>query len=309
MGLFAYLQQTQRFLREARQDFLNVEDLISYVNRARREVSLRTQCIRVLTPISGAITSWSLSAGGSLYSDTPTLTVSAPDFPSGQLPYPNGDQATASCIVQAGTITSIFSSYGGSGYYQPTLTIEDDTGSGATAADPTLTFINQLTTGQEVYSYSSIDLSMNPGCEAVYFVRSLAVLFSNYRYPLAIYPFSIYQAKIRQYPYQYQYVPAFASNYGQGTSGSFYMYPLPSQDYQYEADCQVIPSDLIDDNSYEAIPQPWTDAVPYFAAHLAYLELQNFQLAEYYLGLYDKMALRYSEYARPGRIINPLGRV
>ena len=36
-SLFDYLKQTQRFLREGKQDLLNPEDLIGYINRARRD--------------------------------------------------------------------------------------------------------------------------------------------------------------------------------------------------------------------------------------------------------------------------------
>ena len=305
--LFEYLKQTQRFLREQRQEMLNPEDLISYINRARREIAGRCECIRVLTPISGAITSWTVTNQGSGYSNSPTLTVSAPDFPSGTGKYPTGSQATASAIVQSGKIIQIDSSYGGSGYFEPTLTITDATGTGATAT-PTLTWLNAVYQGQEVYNFSDIDLSMNPGCDSVFNVRSISLLYNNYRFSLPKYAFSVYQAMIRQYPYQYQYIPTFSSQFGQGAAGSFYVYPLPSQTYQCEYDCLCLPSDLIDDQSYEAIPKPWQDAVPYFAAHLAFLELQNFNAAQGYLALYEKMAQQYSNYARIGRVVNPYGR-
>jgi hypothetical protein len=307
MSLFAYLQQTQRFLREHNQTFLNPEDLISYINRARREVAMRGQAIRVLTPISGSIVSWTVDDAGSGYTDTPTLTVSEPDLPSGTLPFPNGDQATAEAIVQSGSIAAIFSSYGGAGYFQPTLTIEDSTGADAEAS-ATLSWINTLNQGQEVYAYSDIDLSAFPGCESVYYVRSISILYSNYRYSLPNYAFSTYQSMIRQYPRAYQYVPAFFSQFGQGTAGSVYVYPLPSQTYAAEWDCQVIPSDLIDDQSYDALPAPWTEAVPYMAAHLAMIELQNFNAARAFMELYEKWALLYSQYARVGRVTNPYGR-
>lgn len=302
-----YLKQTQRFLRDARMETNNPGDLISYVNRARREVAMRSQAIRVLTPISGQIVSWEVTAGGAGYSDTPVLTVSAPDFPSGRPPYPLGLQATATAIVQGGVITAIDSQIGGSGYYLPTIEITDTTGSGATAT-PTMSFINQLNEGQELYNFSDIDVSMFPGVGAVYAIHSVSIIYANYRYSLPCYSFSTYQAFIRQYPYQYSYVPTFCAQFGQGTSGSFYMYPLPSQAYQLEFDCFALPQDLIDNNSEEALPMPWTEAVPFYAAHLAYLELQNFNYAKGYLDLYEKFALRYSQYARPGRVVNPYGR-
>ena len=122
--LNTYLQQCQRFLREAGQELINPGDLISYCNRARREVAMRAQAIRVLTPISGSIIRINITNGGTGYTDTPTITVSAPDFPSGTLPKPNGDQATATAIVNNGVIQSIDIVYGGYGYYQPTVTMK-----------------------------------------------------------------------------------------------------------------------------------------------------------------------------------------
>lgn len=305
--LFDYQQQVERFLRDARQEYLNPDDIRVDINRARREVAMRAQCIRRLTPISGSIIGWTVTNGGTGYSGTPTLTITTPDFPSGTPPYPLGSQATATAIVVGGIITAIDSQYGGYGYYQPQMTITDSTGKNATAT-PQMSYINQLNQGQECYSFSDIDLSMFPGVASVYSVRSVSVLYSNYRFSLPVYSFSTYQAMIRQYSNQYQYVPTFAAQYGQGVSGSFYFFPLPSQQYQFELDCLCLPQDMTDDQSVEAIPAPWTDAVPYFAAHLSYLQLQNFNAASGYLDLFDKFVQRYSNYARPGRITNPYGR-
>lgn len=303
-----YLQQTQRFLRDAKQEFLNPADLISYVNRARRETAMRAQCVRRLTPIAGQIVSWSVTNAGSGYTGTPTLTITAPDFPSGTGPFPNGSQATAAAIVSGGTISGIDSTYGGYGYFQPQMTIVDSTGVDATA-EPVMSSINQLVEGQEVYNFSDVDVSMWPGVQSIYWVQSVSIIFSNYRYSLPMYSFSVYQSQIRQYtPNQYQYVATFASQYGQGTDGSIYMYPPPSQFYQMEWDCLCLPSDLMTNGSDEAIPNPWRDAVSYFAAALAYEELQNLNAANYYYAQFDKRLGRYSQYARPGRVTNPYGR-
>lgn len=306
MSLNSMLQQTQRLLREQNQVFENPTDLISYINNARREIALRTQCIRILTPSSGVITGYSIAAAGAGYTNTPTVTVTAPDFPSGQLPYPNGLQATAFPTVLNGQITQIDPVVGGAGYFQPTVTITDSTGTGASAS-AIVQQINLLNQGQEVYPFSGINLSGNPGCKSVYGVRGISLIYSGYRYSLECLPFSRYQI-YRAYPYQYQYTPAICSQFGQGTNGNFFFYPLPSQSIQAEWDCQCLPSDLIDDLSPEAIPDPWTDAVPYMAAHLAFLELQNFNAAKAYLELYEKRALSYSQFTRIGRGVNPYGR-
>lgn len=86
------------------------------------------------------------------------------------------------------------------------------------------------------------------------------------------------------------------------------MYPLPSQTYQMDWDCYCAPIDLIDDTTAESIPQPWQDAVPFFAAYLAFMELQNLNFAKYYETEFDKFIQRYSGYARVSRAVNPYGR-
>lgn len=307
---FEYLRQTQRFLREQQQSFENPADLMVYINRARREVAGRTQCIRRLTPISGQCVSVELKTGGSGYVQ-PVATITPPDFPSGYGDFPSGLQATAQCIASAGVITDIVIQQGGDGYFQPQITITDANGPG-TGATATLDLspMNLLVQGQEVYPFSNIYLGNWPGVDTVHAIKSASVIYANYRYTLPMYSFSQYQSQIRQYPFQYQYVPTFCSQFGQGSGGSFYAYPLPSQTYQWEFDCFCLPTDMTLDNSVpEAIPQPWTDAVPYFAASLAYMELQNWNAARFYGEEFDKRTLGYSSYARPGRVINPYGRV
>ena len=310
MALFDMLQQVQRLLREQNQVFENPDDLIAYINNARREIALRTQCIRVLTPSSGVILGYSVTNAGTGYSTVtaPTVTVTAPDFPSGMGTNPNGLQATASASVNPdGTLNSVDPVVGGEGYFQPTVTISDPISGTTATAEAVVGGITLLNQGQEVYPFSGIDLSANPGCESVYGVRGISIVYSGYRYSLEAMAFSKYQT-YRAYPYQFQYTPAIISQFGQGTNGNFFFYPLPSQSLQAEWDVQCLPSDLIDNQSVEAIPQPWTDAVPYMAAHLAYLELQNFNAAKFMLDLYEKRALFYSQTTRIGRASNQYGR-
>ena len=53
------------------------------------------------------------------------------------------------------------------------------------------------------------------------------------------------------------------------------MYPIPSQNYSFQCDCFCLPIDLATDTDVEALPQPWQDTVPYYAAYLAKLEMQD----------------------------------
>lgn len=336
-SLFTYLTQTQRFIRDARMELIDPGDLISYINQARREVAMRAQCIRRLPLIYGSIIEIPIPpppAGTIIYLRNPdgslvlnpdgspiivsqtgggwaapvTVTISPPDSPSGTLPYPNGNQATAVATVANGNITDVEVTYGGDGYFQPQATFTDVDGNTATTT-PVTTVLNTLKQGQEVYPFSGINLDVFPGVASVYAVRSVSIIYSNYRYSVPVYSFSTYQSQIRQFvASQYQYVPTFGAQFGRGAGGSFYLYPPPSQTYQLEFDCLCLPQDLVADESVEAIPDPWPDAVPYFAASLAFMELQSFNNARVLDDQFEKRMLNFGAYVLPGRVSNPYGR-
>ena len=305
MALNAYMQMTQRLLRDQGGTRVNPGDITKYVNLARRETAMRAQCVRFLTPISGSIASGTVTAAGAGYTN-PTVTISAPDFPPGVLPYPNGLQATASVTHPGGALGTVSILIAGAGYFNPTAVVTDSgPGAGGTIA-LTTSGVNQLAAGQEVYPFSNIILPT--GMKSIVSVRSASIIYANYRYSLPCYSFSVYQAMIRQYPFQYQYVPTFCSQYGRGSSGSMYFYPLPSTNYQFELDCFGIPADLAADSDTDLIPDPWNDAVPYHAAYLAYLDLQDANAARGMKAEFDEYVHRYGSYASPGRITNPYGR-
>lgn len=58
-------------------------------------------------------------------------------------------------------------------------------------------------------------------------------------------------------------------------SGSFYVDPIPDQAYVLNLDCVCYPIELTDNNTVEAIPFEWTDAVPFLAAYYALLSSQT----------------------------------
>jgi hypothetical protein len=305
-SLNEYLEQTERFLRDAGQRLINPLDLIEYTNRARREVAMRTQSIRILPPVTGQITAIQVLSAGQNYTD-PRVIITPPDAPSGTQPNPGGKQAVATATLINNSIGGITLEDPGDGYFQPLVEILDPTGTGARAN--ALTTPLTVTQGmQEVYPFSAVPLGSFPGVSEIFAVKSISFIYMNYRYSIPVFPFSVYQAYVRIYPQLYLYVPTAAAQFGQGVNGSLYMYPVPSSIYQMELDCFCLPIDLEDDETFEAIPKPWTDAIPYFSAHLAFLELQNLNSAKFYLDLYDAMVHRYSAYVRPGRAINPYGR-
>ncbi len=308
MALNAYLAQVQRLLHNPTGTLYNQADLVAFINLARREIAMRAQCIRLVPATSAPLNSVTVLSAGASYT-SPTILISTPDYPSGELPFPTGDQASVSAVLSSGSIASVSITNGGAGYFQPSiLSFTDPTGTGATLAVNPSPFINITKQGQEVYPFSGIPLLPLIGIESIFDVLSISIIYANYRYSLPKYSFTTYQATIRQYPFQYQYVPTMASQLGQGVAGKLYLYPIPSQAYQMEWDCYCLPTPLIVENSIEAIPDPWRDCVPYFAAYLAYLNAQRKADSDGMKAIYDDFMHRYSAYANMGRASNPYGR-
>lgn len=302
--LFTYMKQTQRLLDDPEQKVYVPNDIIYYVNQARRHVAELTQCVRVLTPISNSISSITTLTGGTGYT-SPTITISTPDSPGGTATNPGGLQATAVAVLTGTTITSITTTGNGSGYFQPQVIITDPHGTGATAK-PIVSSLMQVVANQEVYSFANAVLNMT-GVSSIIAVKSVSMIFNDLRYSLPVYSFSVYQAYIRKYPFQYYYIPTVGSQYGQGANGSFYLYPVASQAYQMEWDCYCLPSDLASDTDIDLIPLPWSDAVPFYAAFLAtFPKDQN--KARGFLDTFDQILNRQSRAARPGRSTNINGR-
>jgi hypothetical protein len=77
-------------------------------------------------------------------------------------------------------------------------------------------------------------------------------------------------------------------------TGIIFLDPIPDQAYTLLLDCVCYPVILTTDGVAEAIPYPWTDAIPYFATYLALMDLQRYEEAL-------KMKELYTEFVGRGR--------
>ncbi len=111
--------------------------------------------------------------------------------------------------------------------------------------------------------------------------------------------FSLYELNN---PVPQQGPPKMWTQYGQGVGGSIFVSPVPDTDYVLPLDTMCYPLPLVDDTTAEAIPYPWTDAVPFFAAYYAYLGAQSgARQADA-----ERMMQRYTEFVnRARRSSNP----
>jgi hypothetical protein len=303
-----YLQQVQRLVGDVDQALFNIEDLRIYVNLARQQVAAEGQCIRWLTPPANGLAAVTPVAVGSGYT-TASATVSPPDVP--------GVTALVTPNIVGGAITSYTLTNPGSGYmYLPTVTVSGD-GTGATAA-ATLLYTSRLLPEVETYNYTDVPVAqLLPGAASILTVLDVAVIWQNVRYAGNELSFSQYQAMVRSYTNpNFLYTSFWFAKFGQGTNGSFYAYPVPDQIYPLELDTLLLPAPLVDDSSVELIPDPWTHAIPFYAAFLALLstnEPPRVALAFRYFnetngGMFNFMMRRARAFSQPRLISSYYGR-
>jgi hypothetical protein len=283
MALNQYLTDTALLLNDPNYLFFSQTTLTSYINRARNKVSQLTQCIRVLIPGTSSVTAVGLSNGGSGYT-SPTVTVSSPDGMGG------GSTAILTVNVLGGVLTGVTVVSGGSGYVMtPTITISDPTGSGAVVGSITLSAAVKTVVGQEVYPFSAATAAVqvaNPAAGSVFALQSISSSWGSMKPTLDYCSWTQFQAQYRAYNIGNQNYPSIWAQYGRGVGGAAYLWPIPGQVSQMDWDAYCNPIPLVNDTTAEAIPDPYTASVPYYAAHLAYLNAQRKDDAEYMAQLF-----------------------
>lgn len=131
--------------------------------------------------------------------------------------------------------------------------------------------------GQRNYNFSGVSVSSVSGVAGIINIRSIQYNIAGAEGMRWINArgwtwFNFYHMNN---PTPSQGAPNEWAQFGQGTSGSFYIDPPPDTSYTLICDATCYPVNLADDSTPEAIPYLWTDAVPYFAAYLAFLSAQS----------------------------------
>ena len=95
--------------------------------------------------------------------------------------------------------------------------------------------------------------------------------------------------------------PRYWAQFGQGTQGTIFV-NLPNATYILSLNTVCLPIPLVDDSTPEALPELWTDAVPYFAAYMAFLQLQRQADADRMMELYKTFMQRARAAATPSEL-------
>jgi len=258
--LAKYLSRTSILLHDASFQFYPQANVISFINEARGQVAAEGQCIKVLPPGTNGIASITVNTGGN-YAGTPTVVITGP-----------GSGAVATAHMTGSAVTSITVGTAGSGYDNTTvISFTGGTPTVQATATPVINCVNTVA-NQEIYTFSSVNTlaQLTAGVASILWVSSVAVSWGALKPTLRQWNWDDLQAYIRSYPVV-SGQPAMFAQFGQGEGGSIYLQPVPTQAAAMEWNCVCTPIDLVDDTTAEAIPYPWTDAVPYFAAYLAFL--------------------------------------
>lgn len=97
-------------------------------------------------------------------------------------------------------------------------------------------------------------------------------------------------------------VPNTWAQLGRGTKGTFAISPVPTSGLTIRVDVTCLPIPLVDDTTPEAIPAPFTDAIPYFAAYKAYLSSQRRDDATVMFGRYQQFVARGTQQSTPTQL-------
>lgn len=270
--LSQYITETQQLIHDQSFQTVSSTDMTSYINRARRRTAEDTQCVRLLLSGQGPVLAAAVVSGGSGYT-APVVTI------TGQM----GTGCVATATLSAGVVTAINILNGGSNYSPPLLvTITDPTGHGAAATASQAANLLTTVVGQEIYTYAAANslLAATPGYASILDVINVAATWGGMKPQLGQVSFGVIQAYYRSYAVPTTGQAYIWAKYGQGIAGSIYLWQIPSTAQAMDWDCVCLPIDLVDDTTVDAIPQPFSEAVAYYAARLCYLNAQRYSDAD-----------------------------
>jgi len=156
-----------------------------------------------------------------------------------------------------------------------------------------------IVAGQRQYPFSAVELAApTAGIAGIFNIRYAWYLVGDGQKSLRARPWAWFAQYRLNNPTPPTGAPIVWSQYGQGDAGSIFVDPIPDVGYTLQLDTVCVPDTLVDDTSTEAIPYPWTDAVCYFAAYLAFLSAQSgARQADA-----DRMMQRYTEFKNKARV-------
>lgn len=174
----------------------------------------------------------------------------------------------------------------------------------------------QTLPNQEIYRFADWTalVQATPGVREIHAVRSVAIAIGPapgaWKPMWNRVPYTDFAARFRIWNGSWLGTisyPGFYAQYGFGVTGSIYLAPIPTIQQPMDVDCSCLPFPLQTDNDAEAIPQPWTDSVPYMAAFFCLMQQQRQQDAQGMLQLFQADLPFCASVVSPQMITSPYG--
>ena len=129
--------------------------------------------------------------------------------------------------------------------------------------------------------------AQHQGCKGVIDVASISVNWGGAVRPSPDWlPWEDFQAQLRAYATLVTNYPSVWSVMNPGENGEVWLFPVPSTSDEMEWLVYAVPTDLVTDSDYDAIPEGFREAIKYRAAALIYLGSQRFAQAQIMQGLF-----------------------
>jgi hypothetical protein len=151
--------------------------------------------------------------------------------------------------------------------------------------------------GQEVYTFATLSNGAN-----TFDVLNINLYWGNTRVPLRYLPWTQFNAELRFWQ-NYVGRPIAFSMYG--SSNSYYISPVPDQDYQMELDTIVKPEAMTNTADVDTIPDVFTGPVAFYACHQAKYKEQAYGESEIFKQEYIKRMQNVLATTYTRRIPNP----
>jgi hypothetical protein len=153
-------------------------------------------------------------------------------------------------------------------------------------------------TNQEVYQFTAFPQGAN-----TMDIININLIWGNTRIPLRYLPWTQSNAELRFWQ-NYVGRPIAFSMYG---PTSFYISPVPDQNYAMELDTVILPTNLTlaAPDASDQIPDPWTTPVAFYACYKAKFKEQSYGEAEIFKQEYVKQAQSVLATTYTRRMPNP----
>ena len=284
MSLGWYLNDTSQILNDAGYSFVTQKQLTRWINEARRNCAKRTMCVRRL--ITGQSAFGAASQAGSSIPGATQPGALPGSFPG---------------INAGGAIGNSGSDFNAdfSNDFGPGVTINGAQSIVGAARNGCMTI-----PGVERYPYEGFFnpylRAMYAGTDSVLDVIELSVNWGGVDRPtLDWMPWDDFQAYCRAYAVLNTSYPSVWSCFNDGPQGELWMFPIPSQAGEIEADVTALPANLNTNADFDAIPEGMREAIKFGAASLVFLASSRYTQAQLFEDLFaDRMGVARMSFDR-----------